>query len=98
VELQRNSRILRKLESVSLQTLTPQEKRFYYFSTKEGHGRFLDKVRRMQSKSNVVHEPTLEFGGEILGPWSKICTVYRTVYEHYSSYAFDALKNDFFYF
>lgn len=52
------------------------ERRCLYFATPEGHEEFLAKLHSRPAKSPHPWDPV--FDGEIVGPWSKYATVWRT--------------------
>jgi len=52
------------------------ERRCLYFATPQGHEEFLAKIHSRPSKAAPQWEPV--FDGEIIGPWSKYATVWRT--------------------
>lgn len=52
------------------------ERRCLHFASPEGHEEFLAKLHSQPAKAEAKWEPV--FDGEIVGPWSKYATVWRT--------------------
>jgi len=69
------------------------ERRLLYFTTREGHAEFLDRVYSPPQKPAVAWRTI--FDGEIVGPWSKWTTVWRHCVEMPTLEYLDRDKNFF---
>jgi hypothetical protein len=81
VELDRNRRVLSEL-SPSSDISEIGEKRLVFFSTTEGHARFLERVElSLKDHSVISAPPKLVTNGLIPGPWENYCHVWRCLFE-----------------
>lgn len=70
------------------------ECRAWYFSTPEGHDRFLRRVN--ERVEEPCPEPEIIFDGEVFGPWSAYTHIWRVVCRPYSDAYLKAGKDYFF--
>ena len=81
IELDRNRRVLSELP-LSSEVSETGEKRLLFFSTPEGHERFMNQVERSLSETPVISEaPRLITDAPIPGPWTRYCQVWRCLFE-----------------
>lgn len=81
IELFRNEIALQRASEVAKTTFLLREKRMDYFSTPEGWGQILSrlKVSEQRNVQNVL--PKLIIDSEVFGKWSRICRVWRCLFD-----------------
>ncbi|MFN3455008.1 MAG: hypothetical protein ACK41T_08625 [Pseudobdellovibrio sp.] len=80
IELFRNDYVLSKSNFFN-NNLNLQEQRLIFFSTKNGYNIFLEKVKESSAKQQQNKTPKLILSKEIIGPWSKYSTIWRSLFE-----------------